>query len=60
MAPVLIVAGAGTAGISSATADIFASNGFNVALLSRTQEKLDKVVAGKPFKTRNWFRFVHD
>ncbi|KAI9006850.1 hypothetical protein DFJ74DRAFT_712199 [Hyaloraphidium curvatum] len=42
MAPVIIVAGAGP-GISAGVAEKWAANGHNVALLSRTQSKLDEM-----------------
>ncbi|KAI9016755.1 hypothetical protein DFJ74DRAFT_678129 [Hyaloraphidium curvatum] len=42
--PLAVIAGAGP-GISEATAHKFASQGFNIALLSRTQSKLDALAA---------------
>jgi NAD(P)-dependent dehydrogenase (short-subunit alcohol dehydrogenase family) len=45
MAPVIVVAGYGP-GISAAVAESFAKKGFSVALLARTQAKLDAAAAG--------------
>lgn len=43
--PVLVVGGFGP-GISSAVAEAYGAKGFKLALISRTQSKLDKAAEG--------------